>query len=121
MRRLLLVGMAAGLGLTACSDTHVKEISLTVAPNKTPCPESFGGLPRACLLVKPGAASASDVWQPFEDTILGFGHQSGHRYRLLVNATSYSSPIGDPFPTSYALKQVLEKTPDSTIAVPGQP
>ena len=94
---------------------------MTVAPNKISCPDRLGGTSE-CLLVKLDKyAHVSNVWGTFEDRILGFEHQPGYRYRILVNVTSYSSPIGDPPPPSYSLKQVLEKTFDSTIAVPGQP
>lgn len=116
MRRLSLLSVAVAGLLCGCDFNLVPapktDVSYMVAPNRvtfsTPSPED-----RTCLLVK---RAEDTVWREFEPSLLqGFTHETGFRYRLLVSE-QFTPPV-----TTYTLKQVLEKTPDSTIAVPGQP
>jgi Domain of unknown function (DUF4377) len=123
MKRIAVVGLAGALLLTACSSSTSREVEFMVAPNTVPC---YDGATDACLLIKEIASGqVQPTWSRWytAQRIIGFEYTSGFRYHLLVNETfpSNISFIGDPNPPGYNLKQVLLKTPDSIIYVPGQP
>lgn len=116
MRPLPLLGVAAVGLLSACDLNFVpypkKDVVYVVAPNRVTCSfASYGN--EACLLIK---RDQDTVWREFDPYQLkGFSHEQGFRYRLIV-AEGFLPPSN-----TYELKQILEKTPDDSIAVPGQP
>ncbi|BDP40908.1 hypothetical protein DAETH_08770 [Deinococcus aetherius] len=116
MRRLSLLGVAVAGALSACDFNLVPypkvDVPYTVAPNRITCTAStFQG--QSCLLIKRGEET---LWRELEPPFIGgFTHEIGFRYRLLVSE-QFVPPV-----TTYTLKQVLEKTPDATTALPGQP
>jgi Domain of unknown function (DUF4377) len=124
-----MLAVLSGMSLSACSQdtskTVVDDLQFTVAANTGPCRTVQEG--QDCLLVKvtrPQNSTASDsVWTPWSkySTISGFTYQAGYKYKLIVIETSVISTAGDPPPSAYALKQLVEKAADSSVAVVGQP
>nr|WP_315262070.1 DUF4377 domain-containing protein [uncultured Limnohabitans sp.] len=87
------------------SNTPVKNITLTVAPQDVAC---MGEGPMRCLRVKVGKEA---TWSNFYSPIEGFTFTPGVQYKLLVRATPVANPPADGSNTHYALVRVLWRKP----------
>lgn len=82
-----------------------------VAPNRVPCPDGSHDHP-PCLLVKRAEESTWRAVNP--DSLKSFTYEVGYRYVLVVRERFTPS-------MTHKVIQLLEKTPDTTVAIPGHP
>nr|WP_281260176.1 DUF4377 domain-containing protein [Deinococcus planocerae] len=83
-----------------------------VAPNRVSCPP-LSRDDQPCLLVK--RADETQWREVNPSTFPNFAHETGYRYVLLVRE-QFRPPA-----MTYEVVRILEKTPDASLAIPGQP
>lgn len=79
------------------------QLTLDVAPERRAC---TGEGARLCLVVR---ADGDSTWKNFFDPIEGFTHETGFRYRIVVDRTTVARPPADGSAYRYRLVRVLSR------------
>lgn len=90
--------------VVACGTRHpsaAEVLTLEVGPHMVDC---TGEAPRRCLLVR---RESEQSWTYFYDTIEGFAHEDGFRYRLEVDRQRVANPPQDGSSYRYRLLRVI--------------
>jgi hypothetical protein len=91
---------------SSCSVLGLDErdrLTLYVAPTLVDC---TGVGPQQCLLVK---RQPDEKWSYFYDSIIGFTHEPGYRYTLLVERKYIPHPPADGSSMEYRLLRILAR------------
>ena len=103
MRRRVALALSMAVA-SACSifepDDHRV---LYVGPQQADC---VGVGPQKCLLTR---ESPRDEWQLLYQGVIGFSHQAGYEYKLLVKRRRIENPPQDASSIELRLIRVLEK------------
>ncbi|TXD49900.1 DUF4377 domain-containing protein [Polaribacter sp. IC073] len=92
--------------VSSCKDSEdllVQEKNYVVASSKVDC-QGIG--PQKCYLIK---EKDTQDWQYFYSTIIGFEHEEGFEYELLISEKEVENPPQDSSSIAYTLLKVISK------------
>lgn len=108
MRNYLII--SAIILLAGCSTNlkGVDEVNFRVNSYTVDC---YGEMEGKCLLIQEGDLIGSEEWELFyyEDSIVGFVHEPGYIYNIVVLRTKIENPPMDASSYRYELLRILSK------------